>query len=64
MSTVTLKIEHRIGGHETAGDSTRTSPIWDPATGPQQAEVLLAEPSDVDAAVQAARTAFESWRAV
>jgi malonate-semialdehyde dehydrogenase (acetylating)/methylmalonate-semialdehyde dehydrogenase len=65
MSTVTLKtIQHRIGGHETAGDSTRTAPIWDPATGSRQAEVLLAEPSDVDAAVQAARTAFESWRDV
>ena len=65
MSTVTLKtIQHRIGGTETAGDSTRTAPIWDPATGRQQAEVLLAERSDVDAAVRAAREAFESWRDV
>jgi malonate-semialdehyde dehydrogenase (acetylating)/methylmalonate-semialdehyde dehydrogenase len=65
MSTVTLKtIQHRIGGHETAGDSSRTAPIWDPATGRRQAEVLLAEPSDVDAAVAAARAAFETWRDV
>ena len=34
MTTVDLKtIQHRIGGAETPGTSTRTSPIWDPATG-------------------------------
>ncbi|MDP9345368.1 MAG: CoA-acylating methylmalonate-semialdehyde dehydrogenase [Actinomycetota bacterium] len=54
-------IQHRIGGRETAGVSTRTAPIWDPATGAQQAEVLLAEREDVDLAVQAARAAFEQW---
>ena len=65
MTTVDLKtIQHRIGGAETAGTSTRTSPIWDPATGGQQAQVLLAEPADVDAAVAAARKAFESWKEV
>ncbi len=65
MTTVDLKtIQHRIGGAETAGQSTRTSPIWDPATGGQQAQVLLAEPADVDAAVAAAREAFESWKEV
>ena len=41
--------------------STRTAPVWDPATGEQQAEVLLAEPADVDAAVAAARAAFDEW---
>jgi len=62
VSTTTLKtIQHRIGGAVTAGASTRTAPIWNPATGEQQAEVLLAEASDVDAAVQAARKAFETW---
>jgi len=54
-------LQHWIGGSATAGGSTRTSPVWNPATGEQQAEVLLAEPSDVDAAVQAASSAFESW---
>jgi malonate-semialdehyde dehydrogenase (acetylating)/methylmalonate-semialdehyde dehydrogenase len=58
------KIEHWIGGGETAGSSTRTAPVWDPATGSQQAEVLLAEPADVDASVQAGRKAFEEWREV
>jgi malonate-semialdehyde dehydrogenase (acetylating) / methylmalonate-semialdehyde dehydrogenase len=65
VTTVDLKtIQHRIGGAETAGASTRTAPIWDPATGGQQAQVLLAETSDVDAAVAAARAAFEEWKEV
>ncbi|HET9677246.1 MAG TPA: CoA-acylating methylmalonate-semialdehyde dehydrogenase [Solirubrobacterales bacterium] len=54
-------IRHRIGGEETSGSSTRTGPVWDPATGEQQAEVVLAEPTDVDAAVAAARAAFAEW---
>jgi malonate-semialdehyde dehydrogenase (acetylating)/methylmalonate-semialdehyde dehydrogenase len=62
VSTTALKtIHHVIGGRETAGASTRTSPVWNPATGEHQAQVLLAEQSDVDAAVQAARAAFEVW---
>ena len=62
MTTVQLKtIQHRIAGAQTAGSSTRTAPVWNPATGAQQAEVLLAEAADVDAAVQAARAAFETW---
>ncbi len=58
------KIEHWIGGSETAGASTRTAPVWNPATGAQQAEVVLAEAADVDAAVSAAGKAFEEWRDV
>ena len=54
-------IRHRIGGEETGGASSRTSPVYDPATGEVQAEVVLAEASDVDAAVAAAREAFAEW---
>jgi malonate-semialdehyde dehydrogenase (acetylating)/methylmalonate-semialdehyde dehydrogenase len=54
-------VRHRIGGEETSGGATRTLPVYDPATGEVQAEVLLAEAADVDAAVAAARTAFEEW---
>ncbi|MGN6255168.1 MAG: CoA-acylating methylmalonate-semialdehyde dehydrogenase [Solirubrobacterales bacterium] len=63
MSSVATRrtIRHRIGGEETAGSSTRTSPVYDPATGEVQAEVVLAEPADVDAAVAAARAAFAGW---
>jgi malonate-semialdehyde dehydrogenase (acetylating)/methylmalonate-semialdehyde dehydrogenase len=54
-------ITHRIGGEETSGSSSRTSPVYDPATGEVQAEVVLAEAGDVDAAVAAAREAFAEW---
>jgi malonate-semialdehyde dehydrogenase (acetylating) / methylmalonate-semialdehyde dehydrogenase len=63
MSTTapTKTIEHRIAGAATPGEGTRRSPVWNPATGEAQAEVLLAEPADVDRAVQAAKSAFETW---
>ncbi len=61
MTTGTVTITHRIGGEVTSGASTRRAPIWDPATGDVQSEVLLAEVNDVDLAVQAAQAAFELW---
>ena len=54
-------VPHWIAGSERTGRSTRTSPVWNPATGAQQAEVVLGEPDDVDAAVDAATVAFDSW---
>ncbi len=54
-------IRHWIDGAETTGDSTRFGAVYNPATGEQQAQVLLAEPSDVNRAVQAAGAAFEEW---
>src|ERR1700753_957192 len=57
-------IPHWIAGSETTRASTRYGAVWNPATGEQQAQVALAEPSDVDAAVAAARKAFEEWRDV
>jgi malonate-semialdehyde dehydrogenase (acetylating)/methylmalonate-semialdehyde dehydrogenase len=54
-------IEHWIGGEFTSGSSTRRGAVYNPATGQQQHEVVLAAPQDVDAAVAAAKTAFESW---
>jgi len=54
-------IEHWIHGKTTPGSSTRTSPVWNPATGEQQAEVVLANRSDVDDAVAAASAAFSGW---
>ena len=62
MSTTALEtINHVIGGAQTAGASTRTSPVYDPATGQVQRNVLLGTPADVDAAVNAARAAFDGW---
>ena len=54
-------IEHWIDGAATAGAGTRRGSVWNPATGAQQAEVVLAEPADVDAAVTAAAAAYEGW---
>ncbi|WP_027943704.1 CoA-acylating methylmalonate-semialdehyde dehydrogenase [Amycolatopsis taiwanensis] len=54
-------IEHWINGTGTPAASARTTPVYHPATGQQRAQVLLAEPSDVDSAVAAAAKAFESW---
>src|SRR5215475_587770 len=57
-------IEHWIAGESSTGASTRFGPVWDPATGEQQARVVMAEPSDVDNAVAAARKAFSGWQDV
>jgi malonate-semialdehyde dehydrogenase (acetylating)/methylmalonate-semialdehyde dehydrogenase len=54
-------IEHWIGGEFTAGSGGRRGAVFNPATGQQQHEVVLASDADVDTAVSAARTAFESW---
>jgi malonate-semialdehyde dehydrogenase (acetylating)/methylmalonate-semialdehyde dehydrogenase len=54
-------ITHWIGGKPATGSSDRTSPVWNPATGAQQAEVALASTEDVDTAVQTAAAAFERW---
>jgi malonate-semialdehyde dehydrogenase (acetylating)/methylmalonate-semialdehyde dehydrogenase len=65
MTTTTLTtIEHHIAGALTPGESTRRSPVWEPASGSPQAEVLLAGPSEVDRAVKAAKAAFASWSEV
>jgi acyl-CoA reductase-like NAD-dependent aldehyde dehydrogenase len=57
---VTL-IEHWIGGKRTAALSSPKSVVWNPATGQQQAEVLLASSADVAEAVGVAYAAFDSW---
>jgi len=54
-------IEHWINGVATKAGSTRKAPVYNPATGQQQASVLLAESSTEDTAVAAATNAFESW---
>jgi malonate-semialdehyde dehydrogenase (acetylating)/methylmalonate-semialdehyde dehydrogenase len=54
-------IEHWICGKPERGRSDRTAAVYNPATGQQQAEVLLADPSDVEAAIAAARDAFSEW---
>ena len=55
-------IDYFIGGRSVASQSTRTSPVYDPATGRQTAELPLATEAEVDAAVGAAREASLTWR--
>jgi malonate-semialdehyde dehydrogenase (acetylating)/methylmalonate-semialdehyde dehydrogenase len=63
MTTTQVKtINHWIGGEETPAASTRTAPVWDPAAGERQADVLLADDADVDRAVRVARAAWDEWR--
>jgi 1-pyrroline dehydrogenase len=59
-SDVTL--EHFVGGGFRGGGRS-SAPIVDPATGEMLAEVPLAGPAEIDAAVSAARSAFAGWAA-
>ena len=54
-------IEHYIGGKIVKGSSSRKGKVFNPATGTQESEVLLASKSDLDLAVQKAKQSFESW---
>jgi len=52
---------NRIGSTPDAG-RTRTAPVYNPATGEQTGEVVLASAADVDRAVARSTAAFDSWR--
>lgn len=56
------RIGHWIEGEAVAGKSDRTGPVWNPATGEQQASVSYASSDDVSDAIEAARSAFATWR--
>ena len=51
-------IDHWINGTLVPSTSGRTGPVYNPATGEQQADVGLASVEEVDAAVAAAKAAF------
>ncbi|WP_025158743.1 CoA-acylating methylmalonate-semialdehyde dehydrogenase [Leifsonia aquatica] len=55
-------IRHLIAGAET-GEPVRTGPVFDPATGERQHEVVLGSRADVESAIAAARAALPGWRA-
>lgn len=57
------EIPHWINGVLKDGQGDRRLPVYDPATGEQQAHVVAATPSEVDAAVAAAKEAQPAWRA-
>jgi malonate-semialdehyde dehydrogenase (acetylating)/methylmalonate-semialdehyde dehydrogenase len=56
-------VPHWIAGKAIAGRSGRTGKVYNPATGQVQALVPLANRTELDAAVAAARAAFPEWSA-
>src|SRR5438874_1815212 len=56
------RISHWIGGRLVTGESGRSGPVYNPATGRQTGEVDFATSEEVDRAVQAAKAAFATWR--
>ncbi|NBV73745.1 MAG: gamma-aminobutyraldehyde dehydrogenase [Actinobacteria bacterium] len=51
-----------IGGEWCDSADGRTSAVIDPATGEEYARAVISGPADVDRAMAAAGSAFESWR--
>src|SRR5262245_56308407 len=60
--TGVTRISHWINGASVAGESGRSGPVYNPATGRQTGAVDFATEAELDKAVQAAKAAFESWR--
>lgn len=59
-----MTIKHYIAGEWTAGQSSQTTDVINPASGEVIAKCPLGNTQDVDAAVQAAQSAFDSWKGV
>jgi len=55
------KISNAIGGKLVMSNSTRTSPVFNPATGEQIATLPLSTNAEIDAAVAAAKAALPGW---
>jgi len=54
-------IKHFVGGKVIDGASERKGQVFNPATGEQESEVILATKSDLDKTVEIAKKAFETW---
>ncbi|HMA10616.1 MAG TPA: aldehyde dehydrogenase family protein [Steroidobacteraceae bacterium] len=59
---MTAKLHLWINGQPVRAQSSRTSDVFDPASGEVIRRVPLAGKADVDLAVAAARAAFPGWR--
>jgi len=55
------RIEHWVGGKRSSQSGGRWAPVFDPATGHEQAQVALASAAEVGHAVEVAAAAFEDW---
>ena len=56
------KILHHINGQQTDGSSSRLFDVYDPARGVVTKQVVLADATDVESAINAATNAFAGWR--
>ncbi len=54
-------IKHFVGGKVIDGTSERKGQVFNPATGDQESEVILATKSDLDKTVEIAKKAFDTW---
>ncbi|WP_447043603.1 CoA-acylating methylmalonate-semialdehyde dehydrogenase [Vreelandella sp. H-I2] len=57
----TKAIQHFINGQITAGESSQSQDVYNPATGRVTGRVSLASAIDVNTAVEAAQAAFPAW---
>ena len=64
MTTTAHVFQNHIGGKWQSAQSGQTFPNHNPATGELLGHFPLSGPAEADAAVSAARTAFEQWRLV
>ena len=58
------RISHWIGGKVVPGESGRSGPVFNPATGEQTHEVDFATVDEFDRAVEIANETFPEWRAM
>jgi malonate-semialdehyde dehydrogenase (acetylating) / methylmalonate-semialdehyde dehydrogenase len=58
------RISHWIDGRSVAGESGRSGPVYNPARGVQTKAVDFASAEEIDRAVQTAKEASQTWRAV
>jgi malonate-semialdehyde dehydrogenase (acetylating)/methylmalonate-semialdehyde dehydrogenase len=62
MTQTAIKtVKNYIGGQWIESASSKTEPVYNPATGELIAQVPLSTKEDVDQAVQAANEAFQGW---
>ncbi len=60
-TAATVSVDHWIGGQRRRGAGTRSVAVWNPARGVAVRRVPMADATDVDAAVAAARAAQPAW---
>ncbi|HEY9437597.1 MAG TPA: CoA-acylating methylmalonate-semialdehyde dehydrogenase [Streptomyces sp.] len=59
---MTKTVNHWIGGKTVEGTSGNYGPVTDPATGEVTTQVAFASAEEVDAAVAAAKAAYQTWK--